>query len=287
MKTLFFFSTIFILTSCIKNNPEPSWIEISNWNLIENPEEEGLAGELTHNFKDAYISIDGNVIGFFELPVKLPLLLEGNVKILIYPVVRNNGISSTKKIYPFCSSYELKTNLVKNERLKINPTTHYVNNLEFWVEDFEDASFEITTHSESTAQLLKENLPPYLKYGNYYGAINLNTTDSTWIGSTIEFPNVPKAGAEVYLELDYMTGNKLLTAINANVDGTEKANPNVQLNSYDYESLGWKKIYIDLKEIVSSYSTATYFKHYFTATLDLGKTETHIYLDNIRFVYLK
>lgn len=287
MKILVYFTIFLLFTSCVKNNPDPSWIEISSWQLVENPDEQGLAGDLSHYFKDAYVVVNEKVIGYFQLPAKLPLLMDGDAEIAIYPVVRNNGIAATKKVYPFCVVYKTKDKLVKNEVLKINPVTHYESDLEFWVEDFEAASLDIYSASESLANLVKANDPNYLKYGNYYGLVTLNSQDSTWAGYTIDFSNVPKNSSEVYLEIDYMTGNNLLTSLNAAVNGVEKINPNIQLNSYDYQSVGWKKIYIDLKELVSSYYTATYFKHYFTAKLDSGKLESQIFLDNVRFVYKK
>ena len=39
--------------------------------------------------------------GIFEVPFKIPILKSGSVSIKVYPVVKNNGISATKKIYPF------------------------------------------------------------------------------------------------------------------------------------------------------------------------------------------
>jgi len=217
MKILVFFLSLLLLTACAKNNPDPSWIEISSWQLVENPDEEGLAGELSNGMKDAYISVNGKVIGFFELPVKLPLLMEGEAEIIIYPVVRNNGIAATKKIYPFCKPYTIQSNLLKNEIVTIHPTTHYESGLVFWIEDFEGASLEINTDPDSKAILVKDNLSNYLKYGSYYGHVKLNTQDSTWIGSSIEIPNVP-IGTEVYLEIDYMTSNNVLTSLNVNLN---------------------------------------------------------------------
>lgn len=287
MKFLVFFIGFLLVSSCVKNNPDPSWITLATWELVENPEEEGIAGELSNGIKDAYISVNGKVIGFFELPVKLPLLMTGEATIIIYPVIRNNGIAATKKIYPFCKPYTITTNLIQNEIVSIHPTTYYESGLEYWIEDFEGASFDISTSSDSKAILIKDNVPNYLKYGSYYGYVKLTSQDSTWIGSSIEFANVPIGGAEVYLEMDYMTNNTVLTALNVSINGSEKSNPNIQLNPFDFQTIGWKKIYIDLKELVSSYPNASYYKHYFTASLDAGKTESEIIIDNVRFIYKK
>ena len=93
---LLFISVLYLFTnSCVKNNTDPSWIYIDTWSLQAN--QTNPEGELSHNITDAYVLIDDKVIGYFELPIKLPLLLNGSKKITLYPTIHNNGISSTKK----------------------------------------------------------------------------------------------------------------------------------------------------------------------------------------------
>ena len=87
--------SVLLANSGVKNNPDPSWIYIDTWVLQAN--QTNLEGELTHNITDAFILIDDKVIGYFELPIKIPLLQNGSKKITLYPAIHNNGISSTKK----------------------------------------------------------------------------------------------------------------------------------------------------------------------------------------------
>ncbi|MEJ6615995.1 MAG: hypothetical protein QNL61_03675, partial [Crocinitomicaceae bacterium] len=108
---------------CIKNNEAPSWVEISEWDLQENPNSANETGQLTSNLSEAWVYLDGDLVGVFELPVKLPILKDGAHTFKIYPAILNNGISATKKIYPFVEPYELIVDLEKNEVTKINPTT--------------------------------------------------------------------------------------------------------------------------------------------------------------------
>src|SRR5690606_14081417 len=72
----FFF--VLFLTSCIKNNPDPSWIQIEKWELQANPLLNSSEGELSHNFSDVWLYIDDKLIEVFELPVKIPVLISGN-----------------------------------------------------------------------------------------------------------------------------------------------------------------------------------------------------------------
>ncbi|MES2588314.1 MAG: hypothetical protein V4622_04985 [Bacteroidota bacterium] len=286
MKRLFTYSTFIFLffASCVKNNPDPAWIYITKWDLVENPNL-GTEKELTQNFSDVSISIDDNIIGIFELPIKLPILMEGNHKITIYPVVLNNGISDTKKIYPFCYEYIITANLVKNETLTINPVTKYKDGTKFWIEDFEDASLKIVDDVNSNAFLVRESDPLILKYGNAYGHVPLTTSDSLWRGLTTSNLNLPKGGAEVYLEIDFMNTNSVLTGVIAYDANGSKDNPNIQLNPQDASTMVWKKIYIDLHEIVSFSTSATKFEHYLMSVIDEGKSQADVYIDNIKIVY--
>lgn len=286
MKIILQISSLFLLflVSCVKNNPDPAWLEISAWTLTENLDIE--EGELSHNFTDVYVYVDDKIVGIFEVPVKLPILKEGSHKITLYPVIRNNGISATKKIYPFCEPQVVYVNLVKNQTTSIQATTRYDDQSVFWIEDFENSTFQIDdSDPNSTGTLTKENDPTILKYGNFYGDIYVNSADSIWFGKTTPVMSLPKSGAEVYLEIDYMNTNTLLTGVNAITGSEVKDNPNIQLNAQDASDLKWKKIYIELKEIVSASVNATGFEHYFKSILDANLTEGHVYIDNIKIVY--
>ena len=82
MKIFSLIISIFVLGSCVKNNPDPSWITINGWQLIENPNNLIVnTGVLTHNISEAWVYADNDLMGVFELPVTIPLLISGNKEI--------------------------------------------------------------------------------------------------------------------------------------------------------------------------------------------------------------
>jgi hypothetical protein len=282
---LYFLIILFITNSCVKNNPKPSWIEILPWTLVENSSL-GTEKELTHNFSDAYVIIDEEIVGFFELPVKFPILKEGKHQIKIYPAIQNNGIKAHgKKIYPFCATFTSEIELIKEKTVTLDPSTNYINGTKFWIEDFEDATLKISNEAVSTVNLMRGSDPEILKYGNAYGHVHLSSAESYWYGITSSGLNLPKNGTEVYLEVDYRSTNSLLTGVLAYNSNGFTDNPNIQINGQDKENIKWKKIYIELREIVSYSLTSTVFEQYFKALLDEGKTEGDIYIDNVKIVY--
>lgn len=286
MKFYFYLVLLFLIfNSCVKNNPNPSWIEVNEWTLVKNSSAIYDAGVLTHNFTDAWVFVDNKILGVFQVPFKIPVLKSGNVNIKIYPTIKNNGISATKKIYPFMEVFELDTFLVQNQILKLNPITSYKNRTKFWIEDFEDAAMKLENDQNHSVKLVPDSDPLHLKYGNFYGHVNLTSSDSIWKASTLGQLVLPKLGKEVYLEVDYKNTNSLITGILAVSPSNTYSNTNVQMNKQSKENAVWKKIYIDLKEPVSFYSDAIYYSITFKALLDNGMSESDIYIDNIKVLY--
>jgi hypothetical protein len=280
---LCFLVSLFLLSGCVKNNPDPVWLKITPWTLVGTPDLDNVEGELSQNFSDAWVYVNDKIIGVFELPVKIPVLESGTCNIKIYPAVRNNGISSTKKMYPFVKRYELTAELIPNSTFTIDPVTMYDSNTQFWIEDFEDAAVKINTDQYSADTMLVGTDPAIMKW-NRYGISTLNAIDSTWIAYTSEGLALPK-GQEVYLELDYYNTNSMVTGVLAIVGGVPQNNIHVRLNAQKLSEVRWKKMYIDLREIVSNSAGANTFLISLQAALDEENSEGIIILDNIKVVH--
>ncbi len=112
----------------------------------------------------------------------------------------------------------------------------------------------------------------------------MNASDSLWLGRTTSGLRLP-TGKEVYLEIDYHNTNSLTTGLVVVAPNGVLDNPNIQLNKQPLETVQWKKIYIDLKELVSYSTTATSHEISFKALFDAGLPSSNIYLDNIKIVH--
>jgi hypothetical protein len=280
--------TIPLLFGCVKNNPEPSWIEVTGWTLLSNTSLSGDEGELTHNFSDAWVYINDEVVGVFEVPFRIPILKTGSCTIKLYPTVRNNGIAATKKIYPFMEFFQVTTELIQNQTTTINPVTKYNSMSQFSIEDFEDPlnlNLMVDQNTSAIKSTPTSNIDLQSFNGNFYGRIQLNPIDSTWIASTQNQLAIAK-GREAYLEVDYYNTNSLATGvIYIKPDNTTQNNPNYGMQTQDITSVKWKKIYIDLKELIGYSPNGSNFLQSFIAKLDEGKIEGEIRLDNIKVVY--
>lgn len=288
MKYLYFFVVLsFGLSGCVKNNPLPVWLEINQWTLNSNPNSVNDPGALTHNFSDVWVYVDGKVIGVFEVPCKIPVLASGNCKVLLYPAIKNNGLASAKKIYPFAEPFETTLQLTEGETYVFNPVTRYDTNTKFWIEDFESNSIKIekeTVNSSPGLNLQIQNNPSEGNWG-YYGHLSLNTTDSLWIG-VMPALVLPKSGAEVYLEFDYKNTSSILTGmIELQLGGGTQDHGGYTAIRQKLEELQWKRIYIDLKDVVSNTPNGITYRQYLKMRLDSGLSSSDVYIDNIKVIH--
>ncbi len=287
MKQLFLFvSLLSVLFSCVKENPDVAWLKIDKWDLLPNPDANIPEGELTHDFTQVYLNMDGKSLGIYELPAKVPIIAkEGPHDFVMQAGIINNGISATKRRYPFVKNFNTTITLKQNDTVSVKPSTQYFSSINFLIEDFESPSMQLDVATESTASLGRNDDPSILQWGNKYGEVLLNDADSLISFVTTFGKSLPKYGSEVYLEFDYMNTNSMLTGVVSYGNGDYYTDPFVQVNPQEEGKAVWKHIYLDLKEIVSYRQTTPFNDAQFTILLDEIGTPTYFYIDNIKLVY--
>lgn len=269
-----------ILSGCYKNIPNPSWLEIKKFTVVANPLLS--EGELGMNaFTNGWVYINDKFIGVFELPCKIPVNLSGSSSVRVYPTILNNGISATKKNYPFTKAYEEVVDLKQNEVTVIEPVTNYLDGTLFNIEDFQGGANKISSGGTSNTNLLIETVG-----GNSYGRVYLTPEASIWAAymssAGDDEPFTFKVGSQIYLEFECKNDQPFSTTfIYGKQDGTINEQNNVRISATNPE---WKKVYIELTEIITN-SNASYFWFGFKCELPAGQSNATILLDNIKIVY--
>ena len=85
------------ISSCrLIDQPEkiPSFIHIED---IVFSISNSLEGSQSEKITDAWVYVDGNLEGVYELPATLPLHYEGNHNVTIYPGIKKMGFQLTEK----------------------------------------------------------------------------------------------------------------------------------------------------------------------------------------------
>lgn len=266
-------------TGCKKDNLKssiPSYIYINEITLTTNYATEGTANE---KIVDAWVYLDDNLVGVYELPVKFPVLASGNHKIQIRPGIKENGVSNTRKIYPFYNTYEAYLTLTPNKIDTIYPTTTYRSNTVFeWMEDFENPGISFTYHSNSDTIFEKVNDANTLE-GVNSGKVYLETTMDFFEAHSPVFSNMnASANNPVYLEINFKNNVPVLTGMYVD---------NTQLRGYYLNTTTtWNKVYLNLTDMITENPQASAFKFYIGYSKQTSTVSNpEFYIDNIKLVH--
>ncbi|MCD6112376.1 MAG: hypothetical protein J7J86_03805 [Bacteroidales bacterium] len=290
-----FLTILLFSTSCEKNEgikDIPSYIQIDSISVVTDYFSQGTA---SNNITDAWVYIDEDFIGTFELPACFPVLMDGEHIIRIDPGIKLNGISSTRSPYPFYNPITKNINLVRGEICKIyekesiNPvsqdttryiTTTYKDNVVFeWMEDFESSSLSIKTTSKSDTTITRVSDEAF--EGLWSGKVSLDSIRNIFEATTKNDFQNPGNNSAIFLELNYKNNNIYNVGIFSNCIDKVIQTPIIVLNKTDK----WKKIYINLTIAVNrEYNLITY-DPFFEISKEDEVENPEIYFDNIKLVH--
>ena len=268
----------------------PAYIHIDTFLLTTDYEFEGAA---SHKITDAWIYIDGNIQGCYELPATIPVLKRGKHELRVYPGIKLNGISSTRTINPFYMPYIIEEyEFVEKAIDTIHPATTYYsqdeNDINFrFIEDYERQTMLESTQDSDTTIIRTERDDPerwddIYNNSHYSGYIHLNHNDSItyFCVASDAYYDLPNQGNSIFLEIDYKCTETFEVGLFAKISNVENM-PLVYVNP----SPVWNKIYINLGPNITDNQSAEYFKFYIAGMIDDETPEAEYYFDNIKLVY--
>ncbi len=296
-----------LLSSCQKFKGDqtiPAYIRIDSISIQTNYETEGAP---TDNITDAWVYINNESIGAYELPAVFPVLAKGLTEVRIDPGIKLNGIAALRTPYPFYEPIVQDVELVEGEEVNLNTdtlfmgndyipyttVTGYYDNLTFvWMEDFEDPSLSLDSTSKSLIDIYRtepaNNPDAFLaSYSKYSGLMELTEEKylidvATNVGNDDGFV-LPQVGEFVFLEFDYKNNNYFTTGFYAKQTSQIIQHPVLNMNP----ASEWKKIYVNLTPGVSSTTGAIDFNIFFGALKEAGVSEPRIFIDNIKLIHRK
>ena len=286
MKHLFTFLLPVLLgcvTSCDLINPEepvPAYIEVQE---IKVTTDFSLQGSAASKISDAWIFVDDNLVGAFELPCRIPALYSGSHKLAIGPGVKINGISATRAPYPFYKSYITTVNFEPGKAISLEPVVTYFDSINFaFLANFDDLSgnrIEAAPSSDTTAALT--SIPSEVFEGNGSFKATL-LRDSGYVAfQMVDAISLPQGGNLVYMELNYSCTEEVTVGITANYSGSSVNTRILYLGKTE----GWNKIYINLTPSVTASQNAENFRIYFTSYKAPGTQPLKLFIDNLKIIY--
>ncbi len=277
---LFLVGIIFSFTSCDEQDlkaPIPAYLIIDD---IKVKTTNALQGSSSDQITDAWVFVNDQLIGSFELPAVIPIQQTGAVNIKIRGGIYNNGMSNDRQIYPFYDFFILDTVLLPQQEIALTPTVLYKPDAIFdypWSgEDFESGvNFESNPNSET--QLIKNSTIDVFE-GLSSGLASLSTEQTFFEVYTPQFSDISRLGVSAYLELNYKSSHDFVISIYN--DNRTVQNSVLVLRSKSE----WNKVYVDFTPVFSTLFNAFNYNIAIGYEKPLGQAG-ELHLDNIKFVH--
>lgn len=282
----------FVFNSCKKEKVEakiPSYISIDSFTFTT---DYATQGSNSHNITDVWLYIDDQFIGAYEIPAKVPVLMEGSHNITVRPGIKNNGISSTRTFYRFYSYYYDTVELIPDSVITIKPSfTYNPEAIIPWMEDFENSGVSFQNTGKGERSIAKTTNPNYKFEGGASGEIIIDDQISLFEIKSPDITSIPLNATPVYLEMDFRS------IINYNQTIDESAKHSITIGVFvNDESVQksvltlaehneWRKIYIDLSNAINIETTATSFNITLGIQNQSYITSANIYIDNVKLIH--
>ncbi|CAN5902673.1 hypothetical protein BH11BAC7_BH11BAC7_12880 [soil metagenome] len=265
----------------------PSYIHIDKITL------NALANQGTSRatITEAWIFMDGKLLGGFELPCTVPILADGTHSFTIRGGVRMNGLSSTRAIYPSWKAWESSVTLMRGQKTIVAPVVTYFPDWDFsnttWLLDFDGSGTSFISDPTSQAIIIRDSIP-WAYEGPYSAKIHLNNTDTTvFIGVSASQYYMPTT-KDTWLEFDYKSDCEFTVGIE---DPATPPNNRYRVPWLLVQPNGnWKKIYVRLTDALAEASqlnanpSFTPYKIYFAMVNPSTQAESTLYIDNIKLL---
>ncbi len=276
---------VFIVASCnIINPPEdsPAFIRIEEFELNT----EIFEGSNSQKITEMWLYSNGQLIGVFDPPFEVPVLQTGEQDLQIFAGIKNNGIAITRIRYPFYKIYTETVVLQPGMTDTVKPVFEYIDNLEFWMETFEDPGIKFNRAGISDTLMELTQIPDEIFEGTGSGIVHLDSERNYFYAFTEESLDLP-AGSQFFLEMDYRCNNSFAVGLLAYSGVTLQKAAALIFNPTDDYGNGpeWNKIYIELSYIAGQYIGFDHFELYLESSLDPGNSNALVQFDNIKIVY--
>lgn len=274
-----------MLSSCDTSKaPDVAYIQIDTLLVSAG----GSFGTSSADLSTFWVEQNGNQIGAFATPAKVPVLAGENQSIRIIPGVHINGSYSQRNQYEMLSPKTFNWDLAIGEvkTLSANATTFSYNQdytIEV-IEDFDDVGLNFLRSPKSDTNLLIVNEASEVfnypgEMPNKSGKIVMKPMSRAEF-KTLQAFELPQYGANVWMEVNYKTEIPLTFGVVANEQLQSIQAPVVTL----FANEDWNKVYINLVTEVSGYPNAGDYNLFFGA-LNTTEDSATIYIDNIKLLY--
>lgn len=283
MRWLTFISAFVVLSgsSCRIIDPSediPSYIRIDSVTLSTSPDQ----GSNSQKITDAWIYVDNELIGAFELPCTVPVLMEGTHTISVRAGVKEDGMSTMRAIYSYYAHWQSSVTLVRGNVAEVSPVFQYTSTSHFaWKYDFEGSFGTYDDHSYNPFPGLVNIITNTDAFETSSGYVHLDANmNYCLLQSSDSFQLNPQS--ELWLEANYRCNQEFSIGL-LNTSSTT-ANPELINWVAVAPSLTWNKIYVRFNDAIAGLPLTNYYKVFVRMQLTGQQSDGHYYFDNFKLV---
>ena len=262
--------------SPIPNDGVPIYLQVDSPTVVIDDVSFGTSSQ---RIVDVWAETGNHNLGGYEMPVKIPVLAQGDVPFIISAGILDNGLVDARVQYPFYrpDTFTIGTAIPGHVYVH-HPVYHYFARTHIALnENFEGGSSftGLSRTNYSTDSAVYE--------GAHSGAILMGVNDTTNFATQLSPVTITTNGRQAYVELNYKSdvyfdvGIRETTGTGTSATITDI--PVITLSPRSY----WNKTYLNLSTAIGSYQGAG-FQLYFIS-YKLPGTTGKLYLDNIKLLY--
>lgn len=302
---MLFLGLLLFSASCKKfegSQKVPAYIHIESIE-VDSLTDYFVYGANTHKITDAWVHVDDQLIGVYELPATFPVLEKGPHKVTVYGGIMVDGRSSARDRYPFYQPWTVQNlNLVEDSIVNLSPVMRYYPIGEgtnvAWKEDFENTNTLLSDTSSDVNLNRVSGVEAWQSVNSFWsGKVELPPDSLDFTVVTADQFNFYKNTNGVYclLEMDYNCNDTFLVGIQYYLDYYLETLPIIKVTPTDKthdKPERWNKIYINIGPYMNEFQRASYFKLFFTSNLAMEGSEYHpisepryYYFDNLKLLY--
>ena len=300
------FSVVF--ASCRKfegSQTIPAYIHIESI-VVDSLTDYFTYGATTSKITDAWVYVDDDPVGCFELPATFPVLKHGPHKVTVYGGIMSNGIAAARASYPFYKPqiYE-SLNLVEDSIINLQPVLNYYpigGGVEKgWMEDFETANTLLPVAGSDTSIIRINGSEAWHSSNSFYSGKIVLPPDSLdfTVATADEYSFHTGYLQYCMVEMDYNCNDAFFVGVMYYKNYQLVKHPLLRIQPTDTVNdmpQRWNKIYVNIGPIMNENVTASYFKIYFTSDLSVAPVygepdyvqankQRYYYFDNLKLFY--
>ena len=214
------------------------------------------SGSTSAKITEAWVFLNNDFAGAYDLPATVPLLGEGEQTVLVQAGIKDNGLFDRPEIYPFYSTDSFRVDLAPLGIDTVRPRVQYLPSVEFsFIEDFEDGdsffSDDIDGNPETTVSITTESDEVF--EGDRSGKIVL-TADNALVqvatSAAQKITDIANLQSPfVYLEINYKSDVDVIFGVIAHPSGLV-TNPEVAFEAGFLANEEWNKIYLNFSSLI-------------------------------------